>query len=77
MCDTNAKDLLVRKQLSKIRGQQLGWFSGNNAQNIRTVAESGTAQVGNSYKTSNLPDLYSGAPPNVKNYTNISFICQR
>ena len=43
-----------------------------------TVSESGdnieTAQVGSNYKTSNLPDLYSGAPPNVKNYTNKGYI---
>ena len=38
------------------------------------VSESGTAQVGNSYKTSNPPDLYSGAPPIVKNYTNKGYI---
>ena len=31
MCDTNAEDFLVRKQLSKIRGQQVRWFGGNNA----------------------------------------------
>ena len=43
-----------------------------------TVSESGdnieTAQVGSNYKTSNLPDLYSGAPPNVKNYTKKGYI---
>ena len=43
-----------------------------------TVSESGdnieTAQVGSNYKTSNFPDLYSGAPPNVKNYTNKGYI---
>ena len=43
-----------------------------------TVSESGdnieTAQVESFYKKSNLPDLYSGAPPNVENYTNEGYI---
>ena len=38
------------------------------------VSESGTAEVGNSYKTSNPPDLYSGSPPIVKNYPNNGYI---
>ena len=43
-----------------------------------TVSESGdnieTAQVESFYKKSNLPDLYSGAPRNVENYTNEGYI---
>ena len=43
-----------------------------------TVSESGdnieTAQVESFYKKSNLPDLCSGAPPNVENYTNKGYI---
>ena len=43
-----------------------------------TGSESGdnieTAQVESFYKKSNLPDLYSGAPRNVENYTNEGYI---